>query len=365
VRGRRRRWLGLAVAAVVAALGTSASAEAQTPQLQLPPPSGPHRVGEHSRFLIDRTRIQPETGRPRAIPIRIWYPAAKTKRGRAPRYMSPLVQPLWEQVLQLPPGSLSVDVDATQNGPYLRRKSGRISIRGVILQLPGYLSDGSFQTNQAIELASRGYVVITTDHPGTGYAVQQPGGRVVQATASENAELVGFSERLRDVRLILHRLHKILPRRVAAEPKAILGHSMGGAVSAASVFRFRQLRAGMDYDGSPLGDVVAFGLSKPFGLLLASDHFALINQGQDPFTSTFLAAMRGPHPIHVLDVLHWAFTDWAVLSPELGASNPELSSELAQVVPTGTETSVAAGQATVVQVRRIIIRFLRRYLRRP
>jgi hypothetical protein len=138
---------------------------------------------------------------------------------------------------------------------------------------------------------------------------------------------------------------------------------MAGAVAAASVFRFRQLRAGMNYDGSPLGDVVAFGLSRPFGLLLASDHEALINQGQDPFTSTFLSAMRAPHPIHVLDVLHWAFTDWAALSPDLVALNPQFESQLQLVVPTGTEQSPGAGEATVHQVRRIIDGFLRRYLK--
>src|SRR4051794_41695558 len=99
--GRRARWCvtGLLspcwlAAGADAALATAAAGSAPVPALgapvvagplSLPAPTGPWPVGVRSGFLADPTRIDPATGRPRTLPIRVWYPARRaTARRPAP-----------------------------------------------------------------------------------------------------------------------------------------------------------------------------------------------------------------------------------------------------------------------------------------
>jgi pimeloyl-ACP methyl ester carboxylesterase len=228
----------------------------------------------------------------------------------------------------------------------------------VLVLLPGYRSEAAFQTNQGLELASHGYGVITLDSPGSGLAVAQPGGRVaLGAPASIVNELIGFSQRLRDVGVVLHDLRRLLPHAGRA-PVGILGHSLGGAVAAAALFHYPSFRAGLDFDGSPIGDVTDFGLPKPFAFMVGYMH------GPDPFLSTFLQRMRAPHPKETVRVLHFGFTDLVVLTPEIARYAPTVAQTLESELPTGTLASLPAGRAAMLRERKFVDRFFGIYLRK-
>ena len=74
------------------------------PTLALPAPTGPFPVGVRPQFASDATRIDPTTGKPRALPVRVWYPARHVS-GVAARYLSPAVQQVAEQVVGVPAGT--------------------------------------------------------------------------------------------------------------------------------------------------------------------------------------------------------------------------------------------------------------------
>jgi dienelactone hydrolase len=334
-------------------VATGAGAASRT---TLPAGTGRDGVGVRSLFLYDHTRRNPQTHKPRALPVRVWYPSRRGARGRDVRYMPVAVERAWEQALGIPGGTLNPTVPAIVDAP--RRFTGRgpVALKGVLLLLPGYRSADAFQTNQAVELASRGYGVITFDSPGSGLAVQQPGGPVaLGAPASIVNEFLGFSQRLRDVGVVLHDLPRLL-RGVRGAPIGILGHSLGGAVAAAGMFHYPAFRAGLDFDGSPVGDVVDFGLPKPFAFMLSYAH------PPDPWLDTFLLRTRGPHPKVTLPVLHFGFTDLALLTPEIAGNAPVAAQKIEAAAPTGTLHSLAAGRAAVRRVRAFIDSFFGRYL---
>jgi hypothetical protein len=85
--------------------------------------------------------------------------------------------------------------------------------------------------------------------------------------------------------------------------------------------------------------------------------------GPDPFLRTFLTRTRGPHPTRTLRVLHWGFTDFAVLSPELQNAAPPLGQAAEAMAPSGTVTSPSAGRDAIRAERSFIARFFSRYLR--
>src|SRR5829696_130035 len=55
--------------------------------LSIPRPTGRHPVGVRSTFVYDAARTEPTTGTPRAIPVRVWYPA-KDRHGPLALYFS-------------------------------------------------------------------------------------------------------------------------------------------------------------------------------------------------------------------------------------------------------------------------------------
>src|SRR3954453_24085779 len=78
-----------------AALATPAAGSADAPDrapdaagpLTLPAPTGPWSIGVRSGFVADPTRIDPATGKPRTLPIRVWYPARRAAARRpAPNF---------------------------------------------------------------------------------------------------------------------------------------------------------------------------------------------------------------------------------------------------------------------------------------
>jgi hypothetical protein len=317
--------------------------------LSLPRPTGAAPVGVRSEWVFDPARIDPTTRKPRALPIRIWYPARRGSGGARARYVSPAIEAAIESSLGLPAGLFDVNTHAFTNA------RPRSSIRGIVLMTPGWGLPVATLTGITVDLASRGYVVVTADHPHDALILEAPDGTLIanslDAAASYDAQIV-------DLRLVLDALPRLVPQARRSTPIGVVGHSIGGAAAAELVLIDQRVRVGVNLDGSSRGAVVTAGLDAPFAMMLDRDHDLDTVVG----TKEFLSNLRGPRRVKRLDVLHLGFTDFVVFNPEATATDPVAGAILELNDPTGTASDLAAGRAALKAERRFVASFLDCYL---
>ncbi|HEV7810875.1 MAG TPA: alpha/beta fold hydrolase [Candidatus Limnocylindrales bacterium] len=298
---------------------------------------------------MDSSRIDPTTHQARALPIRIWYPARHRGGGRRAHYLSPAIEAAIESSLGLPSGLFDVNTHAVANA------RPRSSIRGIVLMTPGWGLPVATLTGITIDLASRGYVVVTVDHPHDALLVEAPDGTLISnsldAAASFDAQLV-------DLRLVLDALPRLVPQARRSTPIGVVGHSIGGAAAAELMLVDRRVQVGINLDGSSRGGVVKAGLDAPFGMMLDRDHDLDTAVG----TKEFLSNLRGPHRVKRLDVLHLGFTDFVVFNPEATGADPLSGAILEFNDPTGTASDLSAGRGALKAERRFVASFLDCYL---
>lgn len=351
--GRTRTRIIAAATAVltclITGLGAASAAPAGSPAhpvLSLPSPTGPYAVGVRSASVSDPSRIDVQTDRPRRLPIRVWYPARGHPAGSSAPYMSPGVQAQLEA--GLPAGLLDIDTHASTGARPLPR------VKGVILVQHGAGTLAAFQTGQVIELASRGYAVVTMEHPHESLLIEEPDGTLIPGDDPESRPL---NERVLDAEVVLAEVPRLVPQANRHTPIGMFGHSRGGATTAEIMFTHPQVAAGVDLDGSLRGDVVTGGLDQPFGLMLGRE-FPL----DDPRLLLFLSNLRGPHPLRQLDVEHYGYTDWVVFNPQAARADPTLGAQLEASFPTGTLNNQRAGIQAMSTQRNFLTHFMNHYL---
>jgi len=318
-------------------------------RLTLPEPSGPYRIGTVSLHLVDTARTDPwlASHPTRELMVQLWYPATTTAgRPRAP-WLSPGAVPHLEAALGVPAGVLTwPTTHAGVGAPVDRGEHGR----PVILYSPGAGADRSFGTVLVEELASHGYVVVTIDHTHDAGEVEFPDGRVEVASfpadVTDAVIAQALAVREADTRFVLDQLaaintgrnpdaeHRPLPPglRDALDltRTGMFGHSLGGATAAVTMHDDRRIKAGIDLDGSLLGDTATAGSDRPF-LLLGSDQAG----PEDPSWDTFWANQRGwKRELVLTGSTHLSFTDLEVLYPQGGPLVGLTPEQIAQVVGT-------------------------------
>jgi hypothetical protein len=363
----------LVVSAALAAGSEQAGARPESPTapvatkagkvlLSLPKPGGRYPVGVRSGSVSDPSRIDETTGKPRRLPIRVWYAARRHTARRSAPYLSPRVQRLFEQALRLPPGLFTIDTHAVTNAP------ARHDVRGVILAQPGGGSLIAFQTGQIVDLASRGYTVVAMDHPHDALGVVEADGTVIPEDDDSGAR--PLEERVLDAAVVLANLRRLVPQGPRDTPVAMFGHSRGAAATPEVMHRYPRVRAGVGLDvGSVLfgqdppdvtnapGEVVAAGLDRPFGLMCSLDVPCDL-----PVLVDFMSRLRGPHPIQQLKILHIDYTDFVVFNAEAARTAPGVARILERVAPSATVRDLPAGRRALADQRRFLARFMGRYL---
>jgi hypothetical protein len=323
--------------------------------LSLPQPTGRYPVGVRSAFVLDPARTEPATGGPRAVPVRVWYPA-KRSRGPVAPYTSAPVQAAIEGFLGAPAGLFDVDTHATVDAPARRH------VRGVLLVSPAFVNVVAFYTGLITELASRGYVLVAFDHPHDGLLVEQPDGLLIESDFLDDD--AAFQARLLDVGVVLGALAELVPQAGRHTPIGIFGHSNGGATAGEAMLQHPQIRAGVNLDGLIPGgsfipgDLLTEGLDRPFGLMLSTD--------QRPESlreiEIFLSNMRAPHPVRSLEIRHQGYSDFVVFNPQVQRVDPALGSILETMIATGTLDSLRAGRRALERQRKFLVWFFDRYL---
>jgi dienelactone hydrolase len=164
----------------------------------------------------------------------------------------------------------------------------------------------------------------------------------VQPTESQRALLL--RNRVGDVRFVLDALIArsraragVLAGRIATDKIGALGHSLGGATSAAAMLADPRIRSGVDLDGTILGAVAASGLGRPF-MLIVGDHFS---GGLAPDQEQFFRRLRSTrYAITLAGAGHYNFTDLPLFAAALAGLDQAF--DIGTIEPTRAQAATSA-----------------------
>lgn len=307
--------------------------------LTLPRPTGPYATGSDTLFLTDHARPDPwvPAAGPRRLLVSLHYPARPGSGGDPAPYMAEEEARLMlaQRGLDDPEWPGLVSTTRTHARHAARPAPGRFPL---VLLSPGFGTPRATLTGLAEELASRGYVVATADHPYETTGMELPDGRVLLCAACDRVSaqsddagrrkvLAAVSTgRAADFSFLLDRLtgpdpawrhaRTIDPRRVG-----MAGHSIGGNAAASTMAADRRVDAGVNMDGTFFDPAPVRGLDgRPF-LMLGTD------PGHGPGDTSWDEAwdrLDGwKRWLAVRDSGHFTFTDTPEIGEQLGLVDPD------------------------------------------
>ncbi|MFI5649647.1 alpha/beta hydrolase family protein [Streptomyces anulatus] len=316
---------------------SASSAEPAAPTL--PHPTGPYATGRDTLFLTDHTRTDPwvPAAGPRQLLVSLNYPARPGTGGDPAPYMTEEEARLMlaQRGLDGVPPELVSDT-GTHARTAARPAPGRFPL---VLLSPGFGTPRATLTGLAEELASRGYVVATADHPYESTGTQLPDGRVLTCAACDKVDaqpdqaarrevLADVSAgRADDFSFLLDRLtgpdpawrhsRTIDPRRVG-----MAGHSIGGNAASSTMAADHRVDAGVNMDGTFFDPAPVRGLDgRPF-LMLGTDPGH--GPGTDESWDDAWARLDGfKRWLTVRDSGHFTFTDIPEIGEQLGIEDPD------------------------------------------
>lgn len=324
----RLRYGAVVLAALLAAVTVGVRVLPAVPAL--PAPDGPYALGTTVFRWTDDRRDEPHTADTtdrRSVIAQLWYPAARhgDARDRARLPYIDGTHRLPPRVSGLPAFLLrrhdAIDSHAAASAPLLHRERPW----PVVIFSPGYGAPRAWYTGLATRLASRGFVVVTVDHPFESGVTQLPSGAVVGTQElfppgpRDRVAYMVRQQRVRtdDIRFVIDQLQRVVPRSpvmhagaIDTTHVAVIGHSFGGAVSAMVMSEDPRVVAAANIDGTPYGDLPQRQLTRPF-LLLQSD---LAESPHGPFfhngNGALLARMTAPgYRYEIARANHFSFTD--------------------------------------------------------
>ncbi|WP_431042077.1 alpha/beta hydrolase family protein [Streptomyces sp. P1-3] len=326
--------------------------------VRLQAPTGRHRVGATTLYLVDKGRRDPWQP---AIPVRevmatVFYPA-RTVRGYpvAPQLSAGAVR-LFPQIdvpmRHLP--TAGVNWAATMTHAHTGAPAQPVR-RPVLLYSPGGGDPRTMGTSLAEELASHGWVVVAVDHPGDASEVEFPNERAGREQVRETVFLgpptpeqfrTMIDTRIADLAFVQDQLAALAAGRnpdAAGRPLpeglgcaldlrrvGVYGHSAGGTAVAEAMYEDRRIGAAVNLEGyldyppdangrpGELFPIARYGVDRPL-LLLGTDGFR--DERFDRSWSAMLAHPQGRTRRRQLDrATHWVFTDYAAIAPQLQAA---------------------------------------------
>jgi predicted dienelactone hydrolase len=254
------------VAAFALLLGVAAPASAAT--TVLPTPTGQYKVGEKTVFLVDATRSN------RQVEAHVWYPTTATT-GTLSRYLSQ--NATYDQTIALalnsgldgrycylffgtvncfgaaPENTMygrvnQRDTHAFVNAP-IRTDLGQLP---VVVLSPGFGIPSSLYSAVSEDLASNGYIVVSTSVTNEALANEVSNG-VVQNSAP-NATQAAFNQRIADYKFTLGQI-STLPGGIGAQADLTHigggGHSWGGYTALEAAYSDPRITAVASLDGTP------------------------------------------------------------------------------------------------------------------
>jgi dienelactone hydrolase len=323
---------------------TPATSASEVRTIAAPALTGAYAVGRRYAFWTDSSRRDPtDTTRARELPVWIWYPAAP-----AAGDLRPVLPPAWQ--------ARRIETLTSKLGPDVARAAASLPVHAradaplsagtsklpVLLFTPGL---GWLPSDYSVlleDLASHGYVVVGLASPGFADVVRFDDGREVARTLGIG-EKIGTDQSIvhADAAFVLSHLrtvagdtHSFLHGRLDLGRIGAFGHSLGGTTALMLAAHDSTVRAAVNVDGDPMGDVVAITPRQPL-LLLSSEsptiadappgnspeHMRLVGEGLERSelrrTNDWLrisANARAAYRVRVLGTRHLNFEDAALAS---------------------------------------------------
>jgi predicted dienelactone hydrolase len=244
----------------------------------LPEPTGPYPVGTLLTSADADGREDPltETGRPRILPVQVWYPAETAPAAQpGASYLNQAESELAAAFLALPSDHFQRVIGHAVVGAPVQWVPP-VEAWPVVLLTPG---DGPVAAHTALasELASHGFVVIGVNPPFSGLPVLLADG--TDATAPERDSAVSYDEVasvwVEDVSQLIDtaarwtdtdlRFEELL----ATDRVAHVGTGLGGAAGIEACRADNRLLGCVDLDGEPL-DASTAGNTAPALLILST-----------------------------------------------------------------------------------------------
>lgn len=262
----------------------------------LPALSGPYPVGRAAFDWVDESRtdqLAPTQGTKRELTVWIWYPASIDKSSVASEYLPRR----WRVALERRQTSIMTNFIKRDLSLVHTHSFNDVDIAPeqrtypIILMKPGIGALALDYTTLAEDLASNGYIVVSSDSPYSTLFVVFHDGRIAERRRVGNAgEDAPISEQnqvanrvirtwVADDRFLLNRLIQLnssasfgrFRGRLNLHAVGVMGHSFGGATAAEFCGQDSRCTAAVDIDGIPFGEVVHKKLDRPL-MFLMSDH---------------------------------------------------------------------------------------------
>ncbi|MEM7555092.1 MAG: serine hydrolase [Cyanobacteria bacterium P01_A01_bin.84] len=301
-----------------------------------PEPSGEYSVGTASYYFKDLEREEIYTEDPddnRELMVRVWYPSVETLEGDEVPYLSEELTQLIASDLDIPPEKLSEIVKAVPtNGSLNAPVSEAESDYPVLFFSHGFGTAPDFNTINAEELASQGYIVVSMNHTYDAPVTVFPDGRVVGQSPvfntqdpSEFDKLAKQSVGIRaeDAQFILDELEDInagadplgvLSGKLDLDRVGIFGYSLGGATAAQTLLEDERFKAGINLDGGLFIDGVNESLKQPFMFMNSEDFTGELLELQQSF---FDNLQNDGYQVKINDTNHQSFSDIPLFVTEL------------------------------------------------
>jgi dienelactone hydrolase len=249
------------------------------PNVSLPDPTGPHAIGTRIEVVVDSTRSQefgPDSGGPRVLRIRYWYPASETRGDPVP-YMDGPTAATWVERHGFPAGfELRVRTHARADAALATREGPW----PLILFSHGMSWPAAMYQSFHEELASHGYVVAAVDHTEYSDAIVFPDGSVAEFTAWSEPTASEEERRARlaahmptwvaDLRFALDRIARASAEgrdfhgSISATGVGTFGHSYGGGAAARLMEEDSRVVAAVNLEGGAYGpDTLPFVVREP------------------------------------------------------------------------------------------------------
>ncbi len=234
----------------------------------------------------------------RSLMVTVWYPA-RTSAARAAAYVDAGTARVLDGELDVPAGTF----ESAHSHARSQAAVAAPGARGypVVIYSPGFGSWRNASTALVEELVSRGFIVITVDHPYDGAAVEFPDGAIVKSrplAAPDAAKAFTYDAwyamvqpllavRVADVRFVIDELAALdagrtpdaegrpLPAHLAGALDlhriGMFGQSLGGATMAQAMRTDKRIRAGLSLDGPIPGAPGAACIERPIMLVRSVD----------------------------------------------------------------------------------------------
>lgn len=209
----------------------------------------------------------------------------------------------------------------------------------VVLFSPGLGNSRLIYNAMAQEMASKGNIVVSIDHPYDADIVEFPdGSTVLAANISTDAQIgAAVDVRVQDISFVLDQLRstelskQLLGGNIRIDQKkyAAYGHSLGGASAVEAASNDDRLTAGINLDGTLFGSVVSCGATAP---LLIMSHGGKNLTTDETWTSTWDATRKTTKAAVTLpDTEHGSYTDYPLIVDALGVP-AELRAQFAPLI---------------------------------